>query len=181
MFKHLLDEPQERLFRFNSAAKRWSRLAGAGLLLLAGLKAQAQTSNALSGTYTINSAQPTGGTNFANFTSVATRLVADGVSGPVTFTVSGGPYDEQFALGVVPGASATNTVTINGGGSTIKYSAASTSQRAVVLLNGADYVTLNNLVVDATAGTYGYGIHLTNNADNNRITNNTVNADITTT
>ncbi|GAB3875806.1 hypothetical protein GCM10028824_32200 [Hymenobacter segetis] len=145
-----------------------------------------QTANPLSGAYTINNALATGGTNFASFTDAATRLNQDGISGPVTFTVSGGPYTEQFLLGEIAGVSATNTIVVNGGGRTIRFASANTNQRAVVQLNGTDYTTINNLNIDATggtgtSGTYGYGVLLTNAADNDRISNNTINADIATT
>jgi hypothetical protein len=153
-------------------------LLGVAGLLLASFGAQAQ---ALSGTYTINNALPTGGTNFASFTEVASRLSFSGVSGPVTINVTGGPYTEQFLLGVISGTSATSPVVINGGGSVIQFASTNTAQRAVVMLNGADYITLNNLTINATGGTYGYGIQLLSNADYNSITNNTINADITAT
>jgi hypothetical protein len=153
-------------------------LLGVVGLLLASLGAQAQ---ALSGAYTINSALPTGGTNFATFSEVASRLSFSGVTGPVTIAVTGGPYTEQVSLGIIQGVSATNTIVVNGGGSTLQFASANTNQRAVMTLNGADYVTIDNLLINATGGTYGYGIQLTGNADNNRITNNIINADITTT
>ncbi|MGY3091161.1 hypothetical protein ACVWYF_004227 [Hymenobacter sp. UYAg731] len=145
-----------------------------------------QTANPISGAYTINSALPTAGTNFISFTDAAARLNQDGVNGPVTLTVTGGPYTEQFLLGDVAGVSATNTIVVNGGGRTIRYASANTNQRAVVQLNGTDYTTINNLNIDATggsgtSGTYGYGVLLTNAADNDRVTNNTINADIATT
>ena len=145
-----------------------------------------QTANPISGAFTINSALPTAGTNFTNFTDAASRLNQDGISGPVTLTVTGGPYTEQFLLGEVAGTSATNTIVVNGGGRTIRYASTSSTQRAVVQLNGTDYTTINNLNIDATggsgtSGTYGYGMLLTSAADNDRITNNTINADIATT
>ncbi len=134
------------------------------------------------GAYTINSALPTAGTNFASFADAASRLNLDGISGPVTFAVSGGPYTEQFLLGQVSGASATNTIVVNGGGSTIRYASTNNTQRAVVQLNGTDYTTISNLVIDATGGaaggaTYGVGVLLTNAADNDQIINNTITAD----
>jgi hypothetical protein len=139
----------------------------------------------LSGAYTINSAQPTAGTNFTSFTDAATALNLDGVSGPVTFAVSGGPYTEQLSLAQIPGASATNTVVVNGGGRTIQFAPVDAFRRAVVQLNGTDYTTVNNLVIDATGGgapgTYGYGVLLTNAADNDQITNCTINAGLSTT
>jgi parallel beta-helix repeat protein len=150
-------------------------LLGAAGLLLASFGAQAQ---ALSGAYTINSALPTGGTNFASFAAAASRLSFSGVSGPVTIAVTGGPYTEQFVLGIISGTSATNTVVVNGGGSTLQFGSNDTNQRGVVMLNGTDYVTINNLVINATGGSFGYGIHLFGGADNNTITNNTINADL---
>ncbi|WP_460503921.1 right-handed parallel beta-helix repeat-containing protein, partial [Hymenobacter agri] len=121
------------------------------------------------------------GTNYASFTAAVAALTAGGVSGPVTFTVSGGPYTEQISLGPLTGSSATNRVTFNGGGSLIQFGSSNNTQRAVITLNGADFVTINNLVVDATVGgtstaTYGWGIQLLNNSDNNVISNCTVTA-----
>jgi parallel beta-helix repeat protein len=146
------------------------------LLLTSATAAWAQTP--MSGAYTINNNQATGGTNFANFTAAATALTTNGVSGPVTFTVSGGPYSEQLRLTAFNGASATNRVTFNGGGRTIQFGSSTSASRAVVTLDGADYVTINNLVIDATnggsLGTYGWGVQLVNNADNNVISNNTI-------
>ncbi|RZL15845.1 MAG: T9SS type A sorting domain-containing protein, partial [Hymenobacter sp.] len=146
----------------------------------------AQTPSPLNGAYTINNAAPTGGTNFARFSEAADALNLNGVSGPVTIAVTGGPYTEQFLLGQVAGTSATNTLVVNGGGSTIRFASTNSAQRAVVQLNGTDYTTISNLTIDATGGTgasatYGYGVLLTNAADNDRIANNTINADITTT
>ncbi|MDB5270815.1 MAG: Muc19 precursor [Hymenobacter sp.] len=145
------------------------------LLVLASPAAFAQ----LSGAYTINSAQPTGGTNYISFTAAATALTTSGVSGPVTFAVSGGPYTEQINLAPITGTSATNRVTFNGGGRTIQFGSGATAQRAVITLSGADYVTLNNLVVDPTVGTsststYGWGIQLVNSSDYAVISNCTV-------
>ncbi|WP_460503925.1 right-handed parallel beta-helix repeat-containing protein, partial [Hymenobacter agri] len=121
------------------------------------------------------------GTNYASFTAAVAALTAGGVSGPVTFAVSGGPYNEQVSLGQFTGSSATNRVTFSGNGSIIQFGAATSAQRAVITLNGADYVTLDRLVVDATGGgastvTYGWGIQLLNNSDNNVISNCTVTA-----
>ncbi|MBO0356419.1 right-handed parallel beta-helix repeat-containing protein [Hymenobacter sp. BT186] len=132
----------------------------------------------LTGIYTINSAQPTSGTNFASFTDAATALNQSGVAAAVTFNVSGGPYTEQFSLSPISGASATNRVTFNGNGSTIRFGSSNTNQRAVVTLNGADYVTLDSLTIDATnagsPGTYGWGLFITNQADNNIVRNCTI-------
>ncbi|MCC3156407.1 right-handed parallel beta-helix repeat-containing protein [Hymenobacter sp. 15J16-1T3B] len=173
-------------------ARRWAattrsgrRAAGALLLLLAS-SAGAWAQTPLSGTYTINNAQATAGTNFASFADAATALNTNGVSGPVTINVSGGPYTEQVLLNAFTGSSATNRVTINGNGRKIQFGSSATAQRAVVTLNGADYVTINNLLVDATVGgtstsTYGWGIQVMNGSDNDVISNCTVSSSTSST
>jgi CARDB/Secretion system C-terminal sorting domain len=154
------------------------RLAGAlATLLLSGPAALAQ----LSGSYTINDALPTGGTNYASFSAAASALTTSGVSGPVTFSVSGGPYTEQLRLPAITGSSATNRITFNGNGRTIQFNATVAAEPAVITLNGADFVTLSNLTVTATGGatgTYGWGIQLVGNADNDVVTGCTVNSGV---
>ncbi|WP_201978956.1 CARDB domain-containing protein [Hymenobacter rubidus] len=150
----------------------WGRLGTAlGALLLSGPAALAQ----LSGAYTINDGLPTSGTNYASFAAAATALSTSGVSGPVTFSVSGGPYMEQLRLPVIAGTSATNRVTFNGNSRTIQFIPNVAAEPAVITLNGADYVTLNNLnVIAMPTGNYGWGVQLVNNADNNVVSNCTI-------
>ncbi|MBO2010360.1 T9SS type A sorting domain-containing protein [Hymenobacter negativus] len=139
------------------------------LLLLAGPAAFAQ----LAGTYTINKNLPTAGTNFASFSAAATALNTAGISASVRFNVLNGPYAEQFVLNSVAGVSATDTIVVDGGASkqTLSYSGI-VSQPAAVQLNGTDYVTLQNLTIDASAGaTYGIGVHFIGSANNNRVAN----------
>ena len=170
MLKTLLDD-NNGLFRSSRLGTRLLACLVSLGLLLASQGTQAQ---ALSGTYTINSAAPTAGANFISFTDAATALNTRGVSGPVTLNVSGGPYTEQLLLTQFAGASATNRVSINGNGRTIQFGSSTSTQRAVIMLDGADYITIDSLNVDATVGgtstgTYGYGVQLVNNADNNTI------------
>lgn len=75
----------------------------------------------LSGAYTIDSSQATGGTNFATFIDAASALAGVGISGPVVFVVSPGvgPYAGFSIVNPIVGSSATNTVTFIGGGSAI--------------------------------------------------------------
>ena len=128
-----------------------------------------------SGTYTINSLLPTSGTNFNSF-SDAVNAFKCGITGAVTFNVDAlsGPYNEQITIPQITGASATNTITFNGNGRQLTYNQNGTGTRAVITLDGADYITINNLNIDATSGTYGWGIQLMNNADYNTISNSTV-------
>ncbi|MFD2718844.1 CARDB domain-containing protein [Hymenobacter monticola] len=128
---------------------------------------------ALAGTYTINKNAATGGTNFASFTEAATALNSSGITASVRFNVLNGPYTEQFSLGQVTGVSATDTIVVDGGAAkqTLRYTGV-VAQPAAVLLNGTDYVTLQNLTIDASAGaTYGIGVHLVGQANNNRVAN----------
>jgi len=133
----------------------------------------------ISGTFTIDNRVATGGTNFQSFKEAYNSLKC-GIDGPVVFNVASGsgPYEEQLILPPVRGASATNTITFNGNGNTIAYLSKNTNERAVIKLDGADYVTLNNLTITArgtSVGDFGYGIQLINNADFNTINNCTIN------
>lgn len=134
------------------------------------------------GTYTINSGAATSGTNYASFGEAIADLNTFGVCGPVVFNVvaGSGPYHEQVEMGEIQGTSSINTVTFNGGATKEEIWAdtafTSTTNRHVIRLNGADWVRLQNLTIsnhslDPTNqfGTYGVGIHMQNEADNNII------------
>lgn len=125
------------------------------------------------GTYTINNAQPTAGTNFNSFNDAYAALRC-GIAGPVIFNVvtGSGPYNEQLIMGQVQGTSATNTVTFNGNGATISFLSTNTAERAVIKLNGTDHFIFDSLkvVVQGSSSTeYGFGFHLLNSADSNII------------
>lgn len=126
----------------------------------------------LNGTYTVNSALPTAGTNFQSFTELASALNTAGMCGPVVVNVApnSGPYNGQFALNQIAGSSAANTLTINGNGNTLQHLSTNTNSRATLLLNGTDYVTvdsLNIISLGQSTTEYGWAVHLTNNADFN--------------
>jgi len=132
----------------------------------------------LSGTFTINSTLATGGLNYQTFADAISAMTACGISGPVTFNVdaASGPYNEQVIIPVIPGTSVTNTVTFNGNGRTLTF-AGTTAERAVVKLNGADFITLNNFVINSTSASFAFGVQIINDADNNTISNCTINSD----
>ncbi|MBK0401890.1 T9SS type A sorting domain-containing protein [Adhaeribacter sp. BT258] len=139
--------------------------------------------NALSGNYTIDKNTPATATNFTSFAAARQILSSCGVSGPVTFTVvpNSGPYNEQVTLAAINGASATNTVTFEGSGNTVSVAPGST-HLGIFTLDGADFVKINNFNITLpAAATTGWGIQLKNNADNNVISNNTVNIPLTLT
>jgi gliding motility-associated-like protein len=127
----------------------------------------------VSGTYTINSTLPTGGTNFQSFND-AVAYLQSGLSGPIVFNVAAGtgPYNEQVYLNNQIGTTATNTLTFNCNGVTLSFISNNTSSRAGVKLDNISYVTFDNLkITPQAAGQYGYGFHLLNNSDNNIIRN----------
>ena len=130
-----------------------------------------------SGTYTIDSS----GGDFNNLAEFAEALSCASITGPVTANVvaGSGPYTEQVVFGEITGVSATNTVTINGNGNAINVDPAS-DNRAVIQLNGTDFMTIDNLTLTG-GSTYGWGVWLTNQADNNTISNCIINMDATST
>ena len=128
------------------------------------------------GTYTINPGAAASSTNFQTFTAFANALGCS-ISGPVVVNVTAGTYNEQFKLGAVGGTSATNTITINGGGATISNVSISSNDRGVVTLDGTDYVTISNLNITSSSSSntsYGWGVFITNDADHNTISGCTI-------
>ena len=126
----------------------------------------------LSGVYTINPSG-SGSTNFPSFSDAVAALDLLGISGPVTFQVAAGTYNEQVTMGTISGANATNTVTFDGGAGNaatriLQYSAP--QYRGVVELMGTDYVRFRNITVNSTNSSYGYGFWFYNQADYNEIT-----------
>ncbi len=125
------------------------------------------------GTYTINFAQPTGGSNFQTF-GAAVDAIKCGIAGQVIFNVAPGTYNEQVTIPQIPNASATNNIIFNGNGASIEE-APTTTDRHLVRLDGADFITLRKLNIFALSGfNFGWGIHLTNGADNNLIDSCTI-------
>ena len=132
----------------------------------------------MSGTYTID-ANGTGNRNFTTFNAAVTQLGVAGVSGPVTFDVAAGTYNEQVTITEVLGASATNTITFNGGTGNASTRTLTTSTPNsydfVLRLDGADYITIRNLTITANGSSDGFGVHLTNEADYNEISDCIIN------
>lgn len=127
------------------------------------------TSGFPGGTYTINAGAPVSATNFQSFTSAVAALTSNcGPAGPVVFNVvaNSGPYNEQVKIPNMVSSSAVNTVTFNGNNNQLFFSSTNSNERSIITLDGADYITFNNLNLYAS-GTYGHGATLINDADNN--------------
>lgn len=153
--------------------------SGGAIAYSAGVKVV--TPSYLSGTYTINNNAPASGTNFQSFTD-AINAIKCGVNGPLVFNVvaGSGPYNEHFTISQLTGASATNTLTINGNGATLIHNG-DASNKAAIILNGTDHVTINNLKMDVSGTNWGWGVVLMNQADSNTISNCTIIASTTIT
>jgi parallel beta-helix repeat protein len=122
--------------------------------------------NPLSGTYTVGGV----GADFSDFTEVADALSNCGVSGPVVFNVNNTiTYEEQFELPQIAGASAVNTITINGNGALLRFEPTVQSKH-IIYLNGADYVTIDSLIIQSLSTGYGLAVRLGNGANYNTIT-----------
>lgn len=125
---------------------------GAALLTLS-LNSFAGDCPALSGEYIIGKDE---NADFSSVTDAANSLKCGGVSGPVTFLIEDGVYNERVVLSNIPGADAFNQVTFeskSGNNTEVVISYATTD--ATMVLNGTSWVTFNNLTIDHKNSTYG--------------------------
>ncbi|MCC5916032.1 MAG: T9SS type A sorting domain-containing protein [Cryomorphaceae bacterium] len=130
-------------------------------------------SNPLSGNYTINQSQPTAGTNFTSFSDFSHALSCGGVSGAVVVNVdaNSGPYNEAVSFGEIPGASATNTVTINGNGNTLQYSGTSEFDRVTLFMRGTKHLEIDSLTVRANHNTQGIAVMINSGSEHIAVRN----------
>ena len=107
----------------------------------------------LSGTYTINS-NASQNPNYTSLSAAASALSA-GVSGQVIFEIAPGTYEEYVTINQINGASATNRVIFRGMGAdnqqVVVTSNAGYTDNSTIKLNGADYVTFENMTVTTTS------------------------------
>ena len=111
------------------------------------------TNAQLSGTYTINS-NASQNPNYTSISAAASALSA-GVSGQVIFEVAPGTYEEYVTINQITGANATNRVIFRGMGAdnqqVVVTSNAGYTDNSTVKLNGADYVTFENMTFATTS------------------------------
>ncbi|MDP3929741.1 MAG: T9SS type A sorting domain-containing protein, partial [Bacteroidota bacterium] len=124
----------------------------------------------LSGTYTVDTSSIVSATNFHSLADLVSALNCRGITGPITINVASGlNLNQNIVFGNIPGISATNTVTINGNGSTVSSAAS-----PVISFNNARFITLDSLNVTLTGAT-GFGIHLGGQSQFITIRNATIN------
>lgn len=119
------------------------------------------------GVYTIN-ATGTGLTNFTSVVSFADAISLGGITGAITANIvpGSGPYTGQVLFTKALGSSITNTITINGNGNTIQANPTATDFY-IIMLNGADYMRLNNFTIKTLNISQAIGLHFMNRADSN--------------
>ena len=120
----------------------------------------------LTGIYTIGSTP-----GYSTLTAAVDSLVANGVSGPVTFNLLTGTYNEQLAIPAIAGVSATNTVTFKGLGDSTKISYSPLSTNLPVIgLNAARHFVFDSLFIEVQ-GSQGWAINFMNASDSNIVRN----------
>jgi hypothetical protein len=134
-------------------------------------------SPSLSGNYTIDPAG-SGPNNFVSFTTAANELKNRGVCGPILITVAPGTYNEQANFTSINGASATNTITIDGVDTATRklVFAGSTTSYPTLIISGVPYMTVKNLAITATNSSYGFGVLINGTSNGTRITKCNINA-----
>lgn len=128
-----------------------NKIFGAALLTLS-LNAFAGDCPSLSGEFTI-------GKDDADFTTIndaVSALKCGGVSGPVTFLIQDGTYNERVVLSAIQGADAYNTVTFESkSGNNTEVVISYATSDATLVMNGVSYVNFSNLTIDHKTATYG--------------------------
>ncbi|WP_159038663.1 hypothetical protein, partial [Brumimicrobium mesophilum] len=117
-----------------------------------------QTSpNLAAGTYTVGA-----GGDYATF-SAATAAMSCGIAGPVVFNAlaGSGPFNEQIIIPEIINSSAINTVTYNGNGETLT-STTTTGARSLFLLDGADYIVIEDFNLLTQSDQNNFVVQLTN-------------------
>lgn len=135
----------------------------------------------LSGVYTIGG----GGADFATFNLAAATLNNCGVSGPVTFNINTGSYNEQFTLNSISGSSATNyivfkSLTGNPSDVNVTFNATTSANNFTIRLLGTSYVDFKDITVSATNTSFGTAISVSTGALRDSFFNVTLNGVTTT-
>lgn len=126
----------------------------------------------LSGVYTVGGPSP----DFATVTAAVNALNLRDVCGPVTFSIRLGNYSGRYVIDSILNASAVNTVRFTsefGDSSSVRLyaNAVTASLNYVFILDGADYVTFEDLTIEQTSTNYTSCISLRNGAEHCTITN----------
>jgi hypothetical protein len=124
----------------------------------------------LNGSYTLGNA----GADFQTFAQMADALTNCGINGPTTINIQPGTYTEHFELnGLIPGASATNTVTIKSatgiaGDVVIQYDAQSSDKNFLIHLNGSSFLRFKQITLKPLGNLFATAVHLEDSSTRNQ-------------
>jgi len=121
-------------------------------------------SNGMGGTYTIN-ADTSKHPDFTSFTAALNAISTRGLCGSVIFNVGKGVYKEALSINSITGVSAAKTVTFQSASLDSSKVILSSSNNYAVTLNGASYITFNEITMQ-DSGTSG-GIYIEGGASYN--------------
>src|SRR5688500_14305667 len=136
------------------------------ILLVMTVKSFAADCPSLSGEFTIGKGESA---DFASINDAINALKCGGISGPTTFLLEDGTYNERIVLSAIPGASAFNTLAFesksgNNADVIISYG----SSDATMVMNGTSFVTFENLTIDHKNSTYGNALRADGKVSNLR-------------
>ncbi len=101
--------------------------------------------------------------DYASIDEAVSALKCGGVSGPVTFLLADGQYNERIDLSYIQGASAQNTITFEsarGNNSDVVLTSTSPDVPYTVRLNNASYISFENLTIENKTGNTGNTVRL---------------------
>jgi len=124
----------------------------------------------LTGTFTVGS--PT--SDFPTLTDVYTALNNCGLSGPVTFKLASGTYNQQLIFPLFNNVSATNTITFESAAGNpdsviFQYNALGTADNFVLRYNGSRYIKVRNITFRSLNSTNGRVVEFANGASFNTL------------
>ncbi|MEQ8909143.1 MAG: T9SS type A sorting domain-containing protein [Vicingaceae bacterium] len=128
----------------------------------------------ISGVVTVDPGLPASASNYVDFASLEANLNSTGVCGSVVVDVAPGVYTENLTLDNVPGLDMNNTLTIDGGDSSLVTLAYGTGTNPyLVSVINSPYVTIKNFTLENTyTGTADhYGVHLSRGTHHDSLLN----------
>jgi hypothetical protein len=137
-----------------------NRIFSAALIIIS-LHAHAGYCPALSGTYTIGKNE---GADFSSVSEAVNAARCGGITGPVTFIIETGTYNERVVIFSIPGSSAFNTITFQsktGNNADVVISYASSD--ATLIIIGTSNISFENISVSHRAATYGNAVRIEGN------------------
>lgn len=89
--------------------------------------------------------------NFTSFTEAIQALQSEGVSGPVTFQVQPGNYQEKLVLDKIPGSGCESPIIFTGPADNSFAVVLQSSRSPVLLVNGPDGITFQNITISGSS------------------------------